>query len=353
MLFATTLGIGFLFGITYQQSQDQIVTNLKRASWVGTKTTKSDLGTTTKSANTPVPDGWKTYVNETYGYQISYPPTMSVRDSELSSGVFFGAPDAAGFWIEIHADNVNGATIAEWAASVQWPFPEPWQEAFVSTTLAGLPALHAPVVDGYYFLHESKVYSIENGIGREDKLMIDDQTFSQILTTLKFENMATIDTSQWKIYRNEKYGFKLPLPLSVTAGLPAPASVLTTSEIKVEGLYVGNLVFVVGNSPDRRQVIRERVAYLRQAAEGAFRNDEGPGWGCNTSILTNNQTTIDIFDCGGEGGPAFYALIHGSRYDIFVDGYSSGFNRDLAEQAGHWGSKEDILTSLRTFAWVY
>lgn len=160
------------------------------------------------------------------------------------------------------------------------------------------------------------------------------------------------NTQDWQTYRNDEYRFDLQIPSSVKAGLSAPNSVLSTSETKVGGFYVGNMVFVVGDSSERRRAIEERVSSFRQAAKGAFLNDEGPGWACDMLQLRNKQTVIDIFDCGGEGGPAFYALIYGQRYDIFVDGYSSGFNRDLAEQAGHWGSNEDILISLRTFTWI-
>ena len=53
--------------------------------------------------------------------------------------------------------------------------------------------------------------------------------------------------------------------------------------------------------------------------------------------------------CAGEGGPAYYALIKGYEYDVFVDGYSAGFGSQTSDQLGVFKGYEQINQLLSTF----
>lgn len=114
---------------------------------------------------------------------VAHPPTFRGPDELRAGSATFGASPQFGFSIDVEDENTPAPDISSWADSQTWPFGD-WRSEFESVSIAGLDALHDPVVGRYYVLVGSTVYQIENGLGREDKTLIDAETFSAILNSL-------------------------------------------------------------------------------------------------------------------------------------------------------------------------
>jgi hypothetical protein len=71
-----------------------------------------------------------------------------------------------------------------------------------------------------------------------------------------------------------------------------------------------------------------------------------PTVACTIDKISNSSVTVKSVSCSGEGGPARYALIVGTDYDVFVDGYSKGFDN---ANNGELKASTDYVNILGTF----
>ncbi len=154
--------------------------------------------------------------------------------------------------------------------------------------------------------------------------------------------------ANWQVYNNEKYGFSVQHPSNVKAGSVSDNSVLGTFQVPVRGFHVGPLVFVVLKDAELKQ---EATNYFEATAQAATSGStqggiDGPSVSCKMDKITNTSITVRSVSCVGEGGPARYAYIKGSSYDVFVDGYSKGYGDD---DNGNFSSEDDYEKILSTF----
>ncbi len=157
--------------------------------------------------------------------------------------------------------------------------------------------------------------------------------------------------TDWIVYTNTKYNFSLRTPPALKSGTVSGNSVLGTFQVPVKGFHVGPLVLVVLKDASIKQQAQEYFnGFYDQALHPVSTPSEGPSTSC--SILNiKNQSVVSIkaVACGGEGGQARYSYIKGPSYDVFVDGYSVGYDN---QDTGSWGTDsadEDFPIILSTF----
>ncbi|HTL39754.1 MAG TPA: hypothetical protein VL306_02995 [Methylomirabilota bacterium] len=153
-------------------------------------------------------------------------------------------------------------------------------------------------------------------------------------------------TADWKTYTNTKYSYEVKYPANLSAGKISTNSVLGDFQNPVQGFDVGPLVFV-SLKGDLRKTGADYFNESYNLALHPLAPQPGvsPG-GCTLDKINNPSTTVQSVSCTGEGGAGRYGLIKGKNYDVFIDGYSKGFddqdNTDFA-------NADDYITLLSTF----
>ncbi len=166
---------------------------------------------------------------------------------------------------------------------------------------------------------------------------------AKIIETTTFTKPTPV-AAETKTYSNGQFSFNYP-PKIIVGGI-ATNSVLGTANILVPGVYVGQYVFITLNSNKLR---KEGSDYFNQMAEVAKNpplQEEGfPTVACKLETVTNSLK-IELVSCTGEGGPAVYGMIDGPNFDIFIDGYSRGWD---GTKTFTTISYQDLVKILETF----
>jgi hypothetical protein len=152
----------------------------------------------------------------------------------------------------------------------------------------------------------------------------------------------------WQTYNNAKYGFSLQYPPNLKVGTVSGNSALGTFSAPVKGFHVGPLVLVVLKTADLKTQGKDYFnGYYNEALHPttASPSDAGQSTGCTIDKI-NSSLNIKSVYCGGEGGAANYAYITGTDYDVFVDGYTKGY--DTAD-FGSFTKTSDYVNILSTF----
>ncbi len=149
-------------------------------------------------------------------------------------------------------------------------------------------------------------------------------------------------------YTNTEYGFSFSYPDGVAVGKESPNSSLGEAEIEVPGIYVGHYVFVVADTAKLKADAKAYINPLVQISEEPIEESpEGPSVSCKITEI-DNTNPITVVSCIGEGGPATYGLIDGPDFDVFVDGYSRGWDYENSNTL-KFLSEPELIKILQTF----
>jgi len=144
--------------------------------------------------------------------------------------------------------------------------------------------------------------------------------------------VASPDTSTvgWQVYNNTKYNFSLMYPPNLQSGTVSSNSALGTYSAPIKGFHVGPLVLVALKTADLKKSASDYFNSSYQAAlhpQAGGASDTGAATACKIDTINNPNAQVKSVSCTGEGGAERYAYITGTSYDIFVDGYTKGYDQ--------------------------
>ena len=194
---------------------------------------------TPTASPTPVSSGWKTYTNEEYKFQFEYPNYLVEKEHSSNWLLVASSRQSDHLAVTISANSFATYTYRNEAGQIAFNFDKTKNEWVPAgnmggpdvalfapkryLTAKGLVTYVAPTSDGgttsFMALFETETNQLVRiDLQRNDsykdcvtadcpeKPLSDNQTIYQILDTVK---IGIADTSNWKTYRNEQYGFEV------------------------------------------------------------------------------------------------------------------------------------------------
>lgn len=268
-------------------------------------------------------EGWKTYQNEEYGFEFKYPQQMyfigdlSNKDNTVYSVWYAGADEGHQIEFSIKNTGEKDSGSLEYLKDISG-IGFTWKKYLWNLEFfEGQPI----------FVYKYKNIRVDVS-GRSEKIA------EQILSTFKFTNSANI--SNWKTYSNTNYGFEIQYPAGAAVGDKKQSINLGTAQAPVYGVEImGATLVELSNSENRKSaqaIFNQMVSYLALPEE-AYKTGEMPPPECSMQAVNNPNISVEAIYCTGEGGPAYYAYIHSSKADFFLDGYPArGLNITLLNQ---------------------
>lgn len=129
----------------------------------------------------------ETYKNELYGYSLEYPSDFELRIIIPNEEVNFEDPQNPEVAIGLSTRKLEKEmTIDEWLKSQTWPDKEPIETQFKKNDkISGIDVREQAKTGTIYFIHDKVLFMIENGIGRERKI-VPEEIFDHFLSSFKF-----------------------------------------------------------------------------------------------------------------------------------------------------------------------
>ncbi len=148
--------------------------------------------------------------------------------------------------------------------------------------------------------------------------------------------LTQTQTIGWKTYRDEGYGFQVshPSKFSDTVSSVVANSILGAGQKTVPGTSVGPLIFIKADSAELRKLATTKFNVYWNYASRL----ESPKDYCSKGVIENTNLDIRVASCDKDGKKSNYAIIKGTNFDIFVDGATSGYNKNLLDAYGPAGN---------------
>lgn len=131
---------------------------------------------------------WPTFESLDASLIVSYPAYLDVVESGVGDPAgsvgFLDPQTKVGFSIDTDVLPPGIGTVEAWADSQRWPFPDDWRNHYEVVSLGDRDALHATESDVMIFLGCDRVHYVTNGVGREDRPMLDNTTFGLVLESV-------------------------------------------------------------------------------------------------------------------------------------------------------------------------
>ncbi|MFA5990683.1 MAG: hypothetical protein WC794_00345 [Candidatus Doudnabacteria bacterium] len=224
---------------------------------------------------------WKTYKNDQYGFELKYPESWDKIEND--NGVDFGQGSTAFLSVfpvgekspsfPTSKPNTNTIYINDKkAVSKQWEYIKGKYLVYIALT-DNYPASWNSNNEIIFYLDSSKVFLVND-----------------ILSTFKFTNSA--DTSNWKTYKNDQYGFEFmhPADFVLQSGLAEGFIALAKGPDTI-GAQVLNKKFdpkkienLGGIVEDAKQVkVGDQIGYM-------YGNGDGPWISSEVETVLGNKT---------------------------------------------------------------
>jgi len=270
-------------------------------------TTPTVIPGLTRNPVSPTPDptaNWNTYIGHKYSFK--YPPSWK-EDSPSESGWLISTND-----LNLNSTAPKGAYIYEPWTKDAIPV---WNSNFSKLqtkeiTLDGQPASIGSTKDvgvvgsvgltvryrypkSNQYLGEFSYISLVSSPKEYDQNLV---IFNQILSTFKFTDTSTVNTSNWKTYKNTAVGFEFKYP----DRYPSPPSLPSGpgEDRKADGTETNNHIIIGTSSTDSFGV---NVFPFNGTLNSLPMTDKAKStpvydWEGKTTTITTQQTKVDSID---------------------------------------------------------
>ena len=161
--------------------------------------------------------------------------------------------------------------------------------------------------------------------------------------------LTNIETLGWKTYSDESYGFKVSHPAKYSDTV---SNIVKSSILNAPGTSVGPLIFIKADTQNLKTAANNRFDrywnYMSQA--------ESPTNYCRKQVIEGIYgSEFRVVFCLINNKEERFAHIKGQKYDVFVDGYTSGYDKTLIDTYGTASkamSQSEFTQILSTFSFI-